>query len=432
MRLAVLLSIMLGAIIMLLFLIANPTHIESVSFVNDELTLHTSTSPIVAQNPTSTTLAHTGDIERQAQLTNPPLVVKGVYATGWSAGSKKKMASLIGLIDRTELNAIVIDIKDYSGYVSYKTGIPEVEASGAEKELRIIAPHTIIKTFHDKGIYVIGRVSVFQDPILARARPELAMQDRTTGTQWKDHKGIMWMDPASEDVWRYNVAIARDALSRGFDEINFDYVRFASDGALSNIVYPFWQEKISKRNVIKKFFEFVRKELPEGKISADLFGLATVDPRDLGIGQVIEDGYENFDYVSPMIYPSHYATGFLGYKNPASFPYEVVWHSMDIALTRVRQEWNKPLIAVPLATSSLLASVATPVVPEVKPFTAKLRPWLQDFNLGATYTAELVRAQIRATEEALGGARGANHYAGWLLWNPSNVYTESALLSEPQ
>ena len=371
------------------------------------------------------------DIAYQAPLPNPPTIVKGIYATGWSAGSTKKMKSLIDLIDRTELNSIVIDIKDYSGFVSYRTGIPEVAAAGAEKEIRIAAPNALLKQLHEKGIYVIGRVSVFQDPILARAHPEWALKDQMTGEPWEDRKGLAWMDPAEKSVWAYNVAIARDAFARGFDEINFDYVRFASDGDLSRITYPTWDGIAPKHVIVRTFFEYVRAELKGQKISADLFGLATVNPDDLGIGQVIEDGYANFDFVSPMIYPSHYASGFLGYKNPASVPYEVIQYSLEIALTRIRGEPILPQ-ATSSATTTLQSASGTLAVAtsSTKAFYSKLRPWLQDFNLGATYTAEMVRKQIDATEHVLSGERGEDFFAGWLLWNPSNVYTVGALRQE--
>jgi hypothetical protein len=321
-------------------------------------------------------------------------------------------------------------VKDYSGYVSYVTGIPEVRASGAEGELRIIRPNALLKRLHDNGIYVIARVSVFQDPILAHARPELALRHASSGEIWEDRKGLAWMDPASREVWDYNVAIARDAYDRGFDEINFDYIRFASDGDLDAIQYPIWDEVTYKSTVISAFFKYLREELPEAIISADLFGLTTVNRGDLGIGQVIESAYRYFDYVCPMVYPSHYASGFLGFANPAEHPYDVVRYSMDAALWKFErmQEETVPR-EIKTVTGSGEATSTVVYEPRYEHISAKLRPWLQDFDLGATYDADKVRMQIQAVDDALANGSTTDRYAGWLLWDPSNVYTETALQS---
>ncbi|MDO8515926.1 MAG: putative glycoside hydrolase, partial [bacterium] len=249
------------------------------------------------------------DLPPQAQLQNPPIVVKGIYVSGWTAGSDTRMTSLINLVKRTELNAMVIDIKDYSGFLSYAADIPLAHAIGAERELRIARPNALIKRLHDNGIYVIARVTVFQDPILSKVHPEWALQKNVSGTiPWTDNKGLGWMDPAGKPTWDYAVAVSKDALARGFDEVNFDYIRFASDGDLGGIKYPFWDKKTSRHKVIAQFFNYLRARLGDARISADLFGLATINRDDLGIGQVIEDAYAAFDDVAPMTYPSHYAS----------------------------------------------------------------------------------------------------------------------------
>lgn len=348
------------------------------------------------------------------RLSNPPEEVKAIYLSGWSAGSSKKVQSTIELINRTELNAVVIDIKDYSGFVSYYMDIPLVKESGADKEIRIVNPGEVIKKFHEAGIYVIGRVTVFQDPILAKARPDWAMKNKTNGKLWEDRKGLEWMDPAGTGTWDYVISIAKDATARGFDEINFDYIRFASDGVLSNISYPYWDEITPKSRIINKFYEYLRSNLPDVKISADLFGLATINNDDLGIGQIIEDAYRNFDYVAPMVYPSHYASGFIGFKNPAEHPYEVMKYSLDRALAK----WLK------LAEGSS----STPAIPKEK--LGKLRPWIQDFDMGATYTSEMVKEQFQAVYDSLQNSTTSYTYAGWLIWDPRNTYTEAALNKE--
>lgn len=372
-----------------------------------------------------------GDLPNQPQLAAPAEDIRAIYLTGWSAGSGKKMNEVVDLIKRTELNGVVIDIKDYSGYLSYKTDIPEAEASGAHGEIRIAKPNTLIKKLHDENIYVIGRISVFQDTILAKAHPEWALKDKITGNLWEDQKGLAWMDPAAEPVWNYVESIAKDALARGFDEVNFDYIRFASDGLLGNIEYPFWQKTRTgadltrtnaetKQEVIRNFFRHLREQLGGARMSADLFGLATVNKDDLGIGQAIEDAYKYFDYVSPMVYPSHYAGGFIGYKKPATAPYEVIKYSMDKAAERLVNYYDNNDNYGNNGSSSTVVSRGVSS-------GAKLRPWLQDFDLGADYTSEMVRKEILAVYDSLKNGTTTGAYAGWLLWDPRNVYTEGAL-----
>ena len=361
------------------------------------------------------------DIEPQGKLQNPPEVVKALYATSWSAGTEPRIAALIKLIKETELNAIIIDVKDFSGHVLYDIDNADVVKYGA-KEVRIPRLNTLLKRLHDEGIYAIARITVFQDPVLAKARPELAIHDKRTGGTWYDNKKLAWIDPAAKEAWDYNIAIAKDAGARGFDELNFDYIRFASDGDLSAMQFPVFQATSTlKRTTIKNFFAYLREGLTDEVISADLFGLTTVNPDDLGIGQTLEDAYQYFDVVAPMTYPSHYASGFLGYKNPGAYPYEVMKYSVENAVRR------------------LLALEKT------KPVRAKLRPWVQDFDLGADYDAVKVRAEIQAISDAYecppvpasststptcSKEERMEKNGGWMIWSPSNVYTRGALLPE--
>jgi len=339
------------------------------------------------------------ELTPQGQLINPPETIKAVYLTSWSGGSQSRIDYVIDLARTTGLNAVVIDIKDFSGEVAYETDVSEVKKYGAER-LKIRNIEALIKRLHEANIYVVARVTVFQDPILARARPDLAVQSIAQEGIWADHKGLGWVDPASEEVWNYTVAIAQDAASRGFDEINFDYVRFPSDGNLQDMQFPVWDEQTLKRAVIREFFAYLREQMDDVVISVDLFGLTTSSNGDLGIGQVIEDAYEYFDYVYPMVYPSHYAIGYHGFRKPAEYPYEVVYSSMASAQAR--------LDALKLANPG-------------REF-AKLRPWLQDFDLGAMYDLLMVQSQVQATKDAL-----LEKYIGFLLWAPTNWYTAEAL-----
>ncbi len=338
-------------------------------------------------------------VEIDKKLQNPPVKVRALYVTAWSTTISERVDGFIDLIKKEKLNGVVIDIKDYSGFIAYDT---ENETVLKYEAKYVIIPDVdeLIQKFHDNGIYVIARVTVFQDPVLAAARPDLAIKNNVTGELWKDNSGLAWIDPSSIEARDYIVEIAKDASARGFDEINFDYIRFPSDGRLSQMSFPFYDsKKQTKREAIKEVFEHFRANLPDIIISADLFGLVTVNKDDLGIGQTIEDAFENFDYICPMVYPSHYANGFIGYQNPAQYPYEVVKYSMEHAIERLEifqeaQEEDSEGQKKPLA---------------------KIRPWLQAFDMGAVYGPNMVRAQIDASNESGG--------VGWILWNSSNKYS---------
>jgi len=322
-----------------------------------------------------------------------PIYSKGIYITFRTAASKR-MDELIDLVKRTELNSVVIDIKDFTGLIPFKTDSDLINQIGSEKDY-IPDIKGLIDKLHQERIYVIARIAVFEDNYLATKRPDLALKTRA-GNFWRDFKGLTWVDPASQDVWDYTVALAKEAVKIGFDEINLDYIRFPSDGDTSLIVYPFWDYKIPKKEIIRQFFEYFSQRVkPMGVfISADLFGLTLTSPNDLNIGQWLEYAAPYFDYICPMVYPSHYPAGFEGYENPALFPYEVIYKGLITGEER-------------------LASLSSP---------AKLRPWLQDFDMGAVYDAQMVNSEKRAAYDA--GAYG------WLLWNPKNIYTENALIKE--
>jgi len=349
------------------------------------------------------------------KLKNPAITIKAVYATSWTAASDKQIDYLIKLATTTEINAIVIDIKDYTGHIAFETQSPLIKSVGSE-EGQIKNLNKLINKLHKENIYVIARITVFQDPVLAVKRPELAVKSKKTGTNWKDNKGLAWVDPASLEVWNYILTIAQEADKHGFDELNFDYVRFPSDGNMQDITFPFYDGQKPKHEVIRDFFKYLSDNLRSNgvKTSADLFGLATINHDDLGIGQILEDAAPYFDFVCPMVYPSHYASGFLGYANPAAYPYEVIKYSLENGQKRLVTLTATP---TPLANATTTPSVlATPKFAKV----AELRPWLQDFDLGAIYDARMVRLEKQAVYD-LGLP------AGWMMWDPTNVYTVAAL-----
>lgn len=339
-------------------------------------------------------------IDRPQKLTNPPSPIKGVYATSWVAGNEERIDDLIDLIKTTELNAIVIDIKDYSGELTFDTGIPLAEEIGAHDVIRVRDIDALINRLHQDNIYVIGRVQVFQDPTLAEAKPEFAIGNTYTGKLWRDTNKLSWLDPANYNVWNYVMDIARSMDDHGFDEVNFDYIRFPTDGVLEAMDFPFWDEVTSKHETISAFFGFLKKETEKEGItfSADIFGMAAwraLDfEYDLNIGQRMVDAIEYFDVVAPMVYPSHYARDVTGFRNPAEHPYEVILNSL-------------------LPVKELIATTSSSV---------KIRPWLQDFDIGAEYEKEEIREQIRAVYDA--------GFSEWLMWNPSSRYTKEAFLPE--
>jgi tRNA threonylcarbamoyl adenosine modification protein (Sua5/YciO/YrdC/YwlC family) len=320
---------------------------------------------------------------------NPLIKVKGLYLTAYSAGSAKKMDEIIALIKATELNAVVIDIKDYSGLVLYDSDIATVNNLKTEDN-RLGDVAALVKKLHDNHIYVIARQTIFQDPVLAEAKPEWSIK-RKSGGVWRDKKGLAWVDPTRREVWEYNVAVAKEAIKFGFDEINFDYVRFPSDGNMSEVVYTVGDRK--KFEVMADFYRFMNTRLANEPVwlSLDLFGFVMEKDGedDMNIGQRLSDTVDNADYVCPMMYPSHYPSGHLGLSNPADYPVLVFENGFQKG------------------------------APKAVGHRAKIRPWIQAFNLGAIYDAEKIRAQIAVAEKYSD--------AGWLLWNASNRYTNAGL-----
>jgi hypothetical protein len=322
-----------------------------------------------------------------------PQAVKAIYISSWVAGSASLRPRLIKLVDQTELNAVVIDIKDYSGMIAFPINNPELKKLGSF-EKRISDLPALIAELHRKNIYVIGRISTFQDAALSKKRPDLAVKRASDSAVWRDRKGISWLDAGSKEVWDYTVLLSKESYALGFDELNFDYIRFPSDGNMRDIAYPFSHATDkAKPDVLEGFFKYLSGQLrPAGiPISADLFGMVCTNYDDLGIGQVLEKAAPYFDYIAPMVYPSHYPTGYMNIKKPATAPYAVINHNMKVAAERLEK-----------------ASTTR----------SKLRPWLQDFDLGADYTAPMIREEKRAVYD--------NGLDSWMMWDPGNHYTPGA------
>ncbi|MHB9146650.1 MAG: putative glycoside hydrolase [Symbiobacteriia bacterium] len=318
----------------------------------------------------------------------PRVLVKGIYLTGYTAGSSR-FSDLVKLVDETELNAMVIDVKDDNGWVTYRSAVPEVKLAKADTGM-VPDIDRRLATLWQHDIYPIARIVTFKDPRLAKFKPEQAVHTAAGGV-WHDRTGAAWLDPYNRANWDYAIAIAREAALKGFREIQFDYVRFPSDGNTKDIVYPSYDGRI-RADVIAAFLAYAHEQLAPFHVfvSADIFGLIPSVKDDQGIGQYWEKVVPAVDYVSPMAYPSHYAPYTFGLKDPDLAPYETVSNTIKDGLARMD---GQP--------------------------ASKLRPWLQDFSMRHRYGAAEVRAQIKAASD-----QGVKE---WILWNAANVYTRAAL-----
>lgn len=350
------------------------------------------------------------DFNEISQTTNDvvhietPEPMKALYMTACAAATPSFREHLLSLLDTTEFNSIVIDIKDFSGTISIPTDLEGKDGSGC----RVPDMKEFVELLHSKSIYVIGRVTVFQDPFYSKRHPEFAVKKESDGSVWKDFKGLSFIDVSARAYWDYIVDLAYQSYDMGFDEINFDYVRFPSDGNMKDIFFEHSVGK-SKSDALKDFFEYLHGKMKERNIvmSADLFGMTTTNTDDLNIGQVLEKALPYFDYIAPMVYPSHYPKGFNGHGNPNHVPYEIVNYSMQTAVDRVNTMKNAS------TTPSEIAERLSPL---------QLRPWLQDFDYGGDYGVTEIHAQIDATYDA--------GLTSWYIWDPANRYTKEAYMRQ--
>lgn len=346
-----------------------------------------------------------------------PKAVKAVYMSQCAASTQGFRDRLFALADTTEINAIVVDLKDYSGTVAFPS---EIAVPGG-KGCTVPGFRDLVKAMHEHNIYVIGRMTVFQDPLYTAKYPDRAVQKKSGGV-WHDHKGLAFIDVGAVEYWDHVVALAKEAHQLGVDEINFDYIRFPSDGPMQEAVYS--RTVGTKPEQLERFFKYLHEHFQvedDGHVpvmSADLFGMTTTNTDDLSIGQVLERALPYFNYIAPMVYPSHYPPGFNGWDNPNNHVYGVVNFSMSEAVKRV------------IASTTPIQSFAHERIGTSTPAVYKksvhektvLRPWLQDFDYGGDYGPEEVRAQIQATYDA--------GLTSWMLWAPSNYYTKEALHAE--
>lgn len=328
-----------------------------------------------------------------------PSCVKGVHLSAWYTGTKKGRAQFEKLLAETELNTVVIDIKESEGDVY----IPGIMLDG--KPNYVVAVRDMreyISFLKARGVYTVARMVVFHDNKLAKLKPEWAIRSSKPlpkatekgyrADVWVDKKGSAWADPYNHAVWDYNIQIALKAVEMGFQEIQYDYIRFPSDGQTKLCVYSKPHGSAAAVEALGTFLELSRKKLNEKGVdlSIDVFGLVGSSDDDMGIGQRLSKLYKHVNVVSPMMYPSHYAPGEYGIKSPNASPYETIYRS----IRDTKRMMKDPSV--------------------------ELRPWLQDFSLGIKYTGAHIRDQINAAND-LG-------IYEWLLWNPACRYTQDGLL----
>lgn len=339
-----------------------------------------------------------------------PEPLKAIYMSQCVVGTPSIRNGLVKLIEDTELNAVIIDIRDFTGKISFPTDNEDLKdsvstACGA-KDMR-----EFIATLHEKGIFVIGRITTFQNPYYTSIHPEQAVQKKSGGV-WKDNKGLAFVDVGARPYWDQVVELGKISYELGFDELNFDYVRFPSDGPMAEADYT-WSKGKTKQLALEEFFKYLSEALrPTGAVlSADLFGMTATNVDDLNIGQVLERAMPYFDHIYPMVYPSHYPSGFNGYKNVNEHPYDIIQFSMKRAAERA------------MATTTTIGSLAyTPIASTSPQLYAKpaydkrmMRPWIQSFDYPVPYTPAMVEAQLQATYDV--------GLTSWLVWDAGNKYT---------
>jgi hypothetical protein len=315
---------------------------------------------------------------------SPPKTIRGVHVTMALASIPGKLDEYLSL---SGLNTIQLDVKDENGEIGFvPSAVPLARSIGAAKPY--YKPRAVARQVHAKGMYLIGRVVVMEDPVLSSKRPDLAIHN-ANGGRWTNHAGLGWSNPYDQRVWEYNVDIAEAAARVGFDEIQFDYVRFPSDGDMSAIVYP-GKTSTPPGWVIAQFAQYASKRLkPLGvKVSADVFGLAAT--RDLGIGQIPKRIGRYLDAIYPMVYPSHFGPGEYNLDDPNGNPGGTVAYAL--------RDFNQQLAGMKV----------------------RIVPWLQDFSwAGRTYGLAELQDQIDSARRAKAG--------GYLLWNAAGIYTPGAV-----
>ncbi|SDO26895.1 hypothetical protein SAMN04487897_11110 [Paenibacillus sp. yr247] len=322
--------------------------------------------------------------------------IKGIYSTAHSAGGSR-LNTLVRLLDDTELNSLVIDAKDDWGYITWETGNAELDAMGTTQKIIGNMPG-LMSTLNEHNIYPIARIVVFKDTVLAKKKPEWSFVN-PDGNLWGNGKNPpdSFVNPYNKEVWDYNIAVAKEAVKAGFKEIQFDYVRFPEGFEKRADTLKYTKDERSRIDAVASFVKYAKEQLqPLGvRVSVDIFGYAASVPAAEGIGQDFEKISQNVDVIAPMIYPSHYSTGWFGSKVPDAAPF--------VTINGASKDTIKKLEAI-----------------DKKGWKPIVRPWIQDFTASwipgyIKYGKNEVEEQIRALKE--------NGIDEFLLWNANNNYT---------
>jgi len=321
-----------------------------------------------------------------AEITLTPFMVKALYLSSYGFASQKIREAALEAIKLNDMNALVIDVKGDRGFIPFKVDIPLAEEVGAQKTILFKDMKAVIDSLKGKGFYLIARIVVFKDDPLAAAKPQWAVKSKGGGV-FRDREKLRWIDPFRQEAWDYNIAIAKACAAMGFDEIQFDYVRFP-DNRKVGFAKPANQD--SRTEAITGFLKAAHRALAPYNVmvAADIFGYVMWNLDDTGIGQKVDAALDAVDVVCPMLYPSGYQFGIPNYKNPVQHPYEIVY----LSLKRAQERTN-----------------ASPL---------RFRPWLQAFRdyafRGGDFQEDRMRIQIKASDQF-----GAS---GWMFWNPRNGY----------
>lgn len=327
------------------------------------------------------------------QLTLSPIDTKGLYLSFYGIGSSVLRGRALELVRQTEINTLVIDIKGDRAMLPYPTNIEMAKKIGANKIITVKDMPAMVEKLHGEGLYLIARIVTFKDTLLATNKPELAV--KRNGAPFKDREGLYWVDPSRKEVWNYNIAIAKEAAEMGFDEVQFDYVRFPDRKGVSFSI-PNTEE--NRVNSIDGFLSAAHEALKPYNVfvSADVFGYICWNTNDTDIGQHLEHIMNSVDYLAPMLYPSGFQFGIPGYRNPVQNSHEIIYLSLKKAGERTG--WNPK----------------------------RFKPWLQAFKDYAFdrrhFNASEIQTQIAAADKFGAG--------GWFLWNPRNAYTAAGLKEE--
>ncbi|WP_010243819.1 putative glycoside hydrolase [Acetivibrio cellulolyticus] len=392
------LSILVCVIASLLFA-CNSTNVTLVTQDQNQPTVTPNSTAVQSTNGNVVAESTPTSTAENLNANQKKIKAKGLYLTGSSAASR--LDHYIELANTTEINSYVIDLKDDYGIVSYDSKVPLASEIGAIEKLFNI--DTLIKKLHENNIYAIARIVCFKDPILAKAKPEMAIKNTQGGLYV--HNKMNWVNPYNKDAWQYNIDLAKEALAKGFDEVQFDYIRFP-DGKKSQMVFDGKDDR-ELYEVVNDYLAYARQELPNAIISGDVFAIILESPGDTeGIGQYFEYIGKDLDYLCPMAYPSHYANGQIinnvKFPKPDLDPYGVIKNTLLKAKSRYEKvQGDKPI----------------------------LRTYLQDFTatwIGAGnwqyYEDEQIRQEIQAVYDA--------GYEEWFLWDPMNKYREGAFKKE--